>query len=122
MAYQYARAKICGYTREAEQIAETVWAYRAKTIGAPLKETKKWLNCRVRVMTELIRNKFQNNENCKQWLLCSDGKKLYEGTTDKLWATGIVLARATEIKSGKFPGQNKLGEILEKVREELKKG
>ena len=72
-------------------------------------------------MTELVRFKFKNNANCKQWLLQSENKKLYEATSDKYWATGVVLSRARDIKEGKFPGQNKLGEILERVRAELQK-
>ena len=121
VAYQYARARICGYNREAELIAESNYSYKAKSISYGFKDTKEWLNCRVKVMTDLLRFKFQNNDACKQRLVESKGKKLYEATHDKFWATGLVLSRARDIKEAKFPGQNKLGEILEKVREEVSK-
>ena len=121
IAYQYPRAKVCGYKTEADLIADCTNSYKAKSIGAPLKDTKEWLGCRVRVMTELVRLKFENNLNCKQWLLQLEGKKLYEATADKFWATGLFLSKSRDIKEGKIPGQNKLGEILEKVRTELKK-
>ena len=71
-------------------------------------------------MTELVRHKFSHNEDCKQWLLKSEKKKLYEATTDKFLATGLVLLHARDIKERKVPGQNKLGKILERVRAELK--
>ena len=72
-------------------------------------------------MTELIRYKFQNNANCKQYLIQSERKKIYEATSDKFLATGVFLSKVRDIKDGKIPGQNKQGEILEKVRAEIKK-
>ena len=120
IAYQYARAKIGGYQRVAEALVDCPCVYRAKSITSDLKDTKECLGCRIKIMTELVRLKFKNNKDCKQWLLRSGTKKLYEATVDKYWATGLVLSKAKDIKDGKFPGQNKLGEILEKVRVEIK--
>ena len=111
IAYQYARAKICGYRREAEIIAHTTCAYKAKVYTKDFNDTKEWISCRIKLMTELVRYKFSHNEDCKQWVLESGKKKLKEATTDKFWATGLVLSRARDIKEGKILGQNKLGEI-----------
>ena len=66
VAYQYARAKICNCKREAEALVDISCGYKAKSISYGIKDTKEWLNCRVKVMTDLVRFKFQQNEDCKQ--------------------------------------------------------
>ena len=53
IAYQYARAKICGYRREAELIADTTCAYKAKAYTKDFKDTKEWISRKVKLMTEL---------------------------------------------------------------------
>ena len=120
IGFQYTRAKICGYRREAEIIADTTCAYKAKKKCTRRTSRTRRNGSHAELRSwQLVCYKFSHNEDCKQWLLESGKKKLYEATTDKFWDTGLVLSRARDIKEGNLPGQNKLGEISERVRVEL---
>lgn len=80
----------------------------AKKWGRLVKLRPDWETVKVEVMTDLIRQKF-NNENYKKLLLDTLDEYIVEGNThnDTFW--GVC----------KGKGQNKLGEIIMNVRKEL---
>jgi len=83
---------------------------RAKRAGqrAPLR--KDWDEVKLRVMEILVRRKFKSHDNLKKRLLATGDEELIEGNTwnDTFW--GVCRGR----------GQNHLGKILMKIREELR--
>ena len=72
-----------------------------------------WEAVKVGIMEEIVRAKFTQNEDLKQMLLDTGDAVLEEGNTwhDICWGV--------DAKTGE--GQNHLGRILMKVREELRK-
>lgn len=70
-----------------------------------------WEKVKFDIMYEIVKAKFSQNEYLKDKLLSSGGEELIEGNTwnDTIW--GVCNGR----------GQNNLGKILMRVREELSK-
>ena len=85
---------------------------KAKALGsaAPKLDLKKWNKQKLDLMTSLCRQKFTNNFKLAKMLMMTDGCILEERNNwgDKFWGTDI---------SGN--GENHLGKILMKIREEL---
>jgi len=82
----------------------------AKKEGRRRKLRSDWDKIKFDVMYRVVTAKFSQNEDLKQKLLATGNKHLEEGNTwgDKIWGTV------------KGEGQNHLGKILMRVREELK--
>ena len=69
-----------------------------------------WREARVDIMTDIVRAKVVQHEDVKQVLLSTGSKKIVENSpVDDFWGCG---------KDGN--GQNNMGKILMKIREELK--
>ena len=118
-AFQYEKARICGAKRE-ERLIQTSGAYKAKTIGKGIKENKEWESKKVGIIYEITKEKFIQNDDMRAKLLATENLKLYEATPSKYWGCGLPMSKLNEIGEGKIPGSNKFGQILEKVRSELK--
>ena len=119
-AFQYERAKICGAKRE-ERAILTAGPYKAKAIGKSIKETKEWDSKKVEIIYDITKEKFKQNGDLRAWLLSTENLRLYEATPSKYWGCGLSMAKLNEIGEGKNPGMNKFGQILEKVRNDLRK-
>ena len=82
----------------------------AKKLGRKVQLRNDWENVKDNVMYEICKAKFSQNAELKNKLLATGDEHLEEGNTwgDKIWGTvnGI--------------GENRLGKILMKIREELK--
>lgn len=80
---------------------------RAKRMGTKLSLRKDWEEVRIEIMTDLVRQKFTNNELLKQKLIATGDQELIEGNRwgDTFWGVcnGV--------------GENHLGKILMKLRE-----
>ena len=81
----------------------------AKKLGRKLKLRNDWEQIKEEVMYECLKSKF-SNENLKEMLLQTGDAYIEEGNNhgDKIWGT----------VNGQ--GQNKLGKLLMKIREEIK--
>lgn len=75
-----------------------------------------WEKVKFNIMYEIVKAKFSQNQDLKEKLLLTGDEHLEEGNTwhDNLYGN-CSCKRCENIK-----GQNKLGKILEKVREELR--
>lgn len=84
---------------------------QAKAKGRRVQLRHDWEKVKYDIMYEICFAKFSQNEDLKEKLLATGEQHLEEGNTwgDKIWGT----------VNGK--GQNNLGKILMKVREELRK-
>jgi len=82
---------------------------KAKRLGQQITLRDGWEEMKVWVMEEIVKNKFENNADLRILLLRTGNAKLVEENTwgDKIWG----------VYDGE--GENWLGKILMKVREEL---
>jgi ribA/ribD-fused uncharacterized protein len=89
---------------------------KAKMLGNMLYMRKDWYRVRYSVMLEAVWEKFSQHEDLKNKLLETGEALLVEGNTwhDNIWGDCEC------IKCRNIEGQNYLGKILMKVREELR--
>jgi hypothetical protein len=84
--------------------------YLAKKLGRSCKARKDWNSVKAIFMEKAVRAKFTQNEKLKKFLLKSGDKILIEDSpNDYIWGCGRD-----------DTGQNLLGKILMKIREELR--
>lgn len=107
-AYQ---AQKCLNDEERWKFAELSPA-KAKGMGRRVSLRPDWEEVKVGLMTEIVRAKFTQNEYLKVMLLATGNAVLKEGNTwhDVFWGVDSKTVR----------GENHLGQILMKVREELR--
>lgn len=83
---------------------------KSKALGRKVTLREDWDEVKNRVMLEIVRNKFKQNPELKEKLIATGDAYLEEGNWwgDKTWGVcnGV--------------GENRLGKILMKVRDELK--
>jgi len=91
-------------------LAKIDTAGKAKKAGRSLQLRKDWLEVRVQVMLDILRDKFTRNVALGRWLLGTGSADLVEGNTwgDTFWG----------VYNGQ--GENKLGQALVRVRAELR--
>lgn len=93
-----------------EKIRSAPQAQKAKSLGAskefPIRHD--WDTYREEVMRKALKAKFEQNPELKQLLLSTQGRPLYEATTDPYWGQGRT-------KKGK----NRLGILLMELRDSM---
>ena len=84
----------------------------AKRKGRHVQLRPDWEKVKFNIMYEIVKAKFEQNEDLRKRLINTGDEELIEGNTwgDKIW--GKV----------KGEGQNNLGKILMRVRKELREG
>jgi N-glycosidase YbiA len=106
-AYQ---AQKCLDDKEYNEIHEAKTPRIARNLGQQVKMRKDWDSVKYSVMEECVRAKFTQDEFIRKELLATGDEELIEDSpVDSYWGCGA---------DGR--GQNMLGKILMKIREELK--
>jgi ribA/ribD-fused uncharacterized protein len=84
----------------------------AKKKGRNVKLREDWENIKIKIMTEIVRQKFENNPHLGYMLIDTYPKQLVEGNWwgDTFWGVDMK----------NHAGQNHLGKILMKIRDELR--
>ena len=88
-AFQYSKAKVSGYDREAESIRLERRPYKVKFMSRDIKGSEDWEDIAESVMKEILLVKFRANNLCRQFLLDTGNRHLFEGTGDKRWGCSI---------------------------------
>ena len=70
-------------------------------------------------MEEILRAKSDYYPLSRSALLNSMGKQIVESTQDLFWASGIPPRYSSSTKPEYYPGNNKLGYVLEQLRNDL---
>lgn len=88
----------------------------AKKMGRNCVLRSDWEKVKDKIMYEVVKAKFEQNEDLKKLLLSTKDEQLVEGTTwhDNYWGN-CTCDRCASIK-----GKNQLGKTLMKIREEFK--
>ena len=119
-AFQFLRAKILDKPLEATRIYLSRDVYYIKRAGNELGTSDIWESRKFDVMLQCLKKKFEQNEDLRALLLKSGDLELVEATPDRLWGCGATLS-SNVIRQHAWPGQNKHGQLLMAVREELRK-
>ena len=100
------------YSKEERIEFTTLEPRDAKRRGMRVRLRRDWEQVKDRIMEEIVRAKFSQNEELKEQLLATGEAQLVEGNrwNDRYWGV--------DIRSG--VGENHLGKILMKVRSELR--
>ena len=98
----------------------------AKKLGRQVKnfDDEIWSKVRYKIMYKIVLEKFSQNENLKDLILSDDfkGKDFVEGSPfDAIWGVKMDWRNPDIDNEENWEGQNLLGKVLNKVREELLK-
>ena len=119
-AIHHTRAILSKRRLEAQQILQTRDPYRVKDIGASFKASDEWEQTEDAEYDSILEDKFTRNHYCRDFLIATGNKKLFEATGDRKWACGIPLSKIDTLTATP-PGENRMGKKLERVREKIKK-
>jgi ribA/ribD-fused uncharacterized protein len=118
-AYQYTRAIALDENIIADEIMTKTEARDVKLISNKLKDNREWEMVRYDVMKDLISIKSQVCPEFKTALIESEDKYLAEATSNQYWASGLSPQLTENTHFEKYPGKNKLGQILMREREKI---
>ena len=105
----------------AQQILSATYPARQKYLGDKLKLDDTTLQTTGLIeMYNAVKAKFVQNANLKEYLLATGRLTLGEASTDSFWGIGSTLQNPQSLDTGIWAGKNNLGEILMRVRSELK--
>jgi len=115
-AYQAAK-----FDPSRREVFTSISARKAKKLGSKAELPPDWETKKVEVMEELVRQKFTRHPELRKRLLETGDAVLIEGTTwgDEFW--GVNLEKPDPSSPWGYRGRNLLGQILMKVREELRR-
>ena len=124
--FMYGKAMLFGDTEMAEKIIRVATPRDAKALGRKVHnfDADVWDENKFDIMYNAVLEKFRQNDDLREELLNSkyDGLCFVEASPyDRIWGIGYGVNEAFEEPNVHRWGQNLLGEVLNRVRFELKK-
>jgi ribA/ribD-fused uncharacterized protein len=122
-AYQYYKAMTFDDKATAAKILKAKSAQSAKAFGKKVEkyDEKVWDTKKDDVMRSIVRAKFRSNPTIREALLATGDRVLAEADPrEKYWSIGTSADTEKAKNPKKWPGQNKLGQLLMDVRTELR--
>ena len=105
----------------AEEVIQSTTPRDAKRIASDVKTPdSNWHKIKYNVMERVLQEKANCSEEFRLELLATDNKLLIEARQDLWWGSGMTYNMTTTIKPINHPGKSWLGEILMKVRNQLR--
>ena len=98
---------------------------RQKQIGKSIKnfDAHQWQSNAKDIVTPGIMSKFEQCKKCKEFLLNTGSKSIYEANPhDKFFGIGVSMFSPSVWDTTKHKGQNLMGKILEDVRSKIDTG
>lgn len=115
-AYQLTKAICAGDLDAAKKVRESETALDAKRIGNTIRDPQDWQSEKEAVMEEIVNAKVDQNPEIKTKLETINNDTIYaEGTYDMEWGTGLDVDATLHTDLKKWPGENKLGKIYQKI-------
>lgn len=117
------KAVLFGDTERADEILAATTPKECKELGRAIQGFDEviWNQHRERIVMEGCRAKFDQYDDLKQALLDTDQTLLVEASPyDRIWGIGLSEADARKTDPKEWPGQNLLGHILTRLREQYK--
>lgn len=120
---QWSKAKMFGDAETQAKILKTKSTKSVRTYGDKVKEYKEdeWNGARDNLMKIAIKAKFSQHPELRAKLLETGDKLLAEANPrEKYWTIGTSQTTSKAKDPTKWPGKNRLGELLQELRNELK--
>ena len=118
--FQSLKAETCGDKKLAYEIASEDNPHEIKRLSKKIKVTPKW-NKKEKLSTmKIVTDAKFKGDNTLGNKLASEVGHLYEAGFDSFWSSKLSLGQRDSFKQDNLPGQNNMGKILEKLRDELK--
>lgn len=117
------KAKLFKDEKSAVMIMAATEPIKCKALGRKVENFKEeiWKKENERIVLEGNRHKFTQNPNLLQKLLETEGSTLVEASPrDRLYGIGLSAKNPKALDRKTWRGKNLLGELLTKLREELK--
>ena len=121
-AYQWKYTDYIGRNDLAQEILTTKTPEKAKEIASrvPRHMQKDWHSIKIGIMEEILLEKLKKCDDFKNSLISSGEKKIVEAVkSDRHWSCGLNPKDATTTKPQFYPGENRLGLLLEQIRSTL---
>lgn len=121
--YQWSKAKKFGDAEAEKKIMKTTSSKSVKTYGDKVKDFKEdeWKEVQDQVMRTALRAKFMQHPELKAKLLETKTRPIGEANPrEKYWSIGTGADTSKAKIPSKWPGKNRLGELLVELRTELK--
>ena len=119
--YQCRKAEISGEHNMATQIMLADDPLTCKQLGDSVRVNPKWETEKVKVMKKASLHKYQQHEHLRRVLLSTGDKTLAEASPrDLFWGIGIPMRSKAKSDRSQWRGENKLGEVLMDIRDQLK--
>lgn len=122
-AMMYFKAILFSDGEAAELIMEDVDPGRQKALGRHVKNFSNtvWNENKYEIVYQVNPRKFSQNKGLRRKLFQTGDRKLVEASpVDIIWGIGLEASVADVTPEADWPGQNLLGEILTRVRDELR--
>lgn len=122
-AMMFFKAILFADEETAELIMETADPGQQKALGRRVKNFSDtvWNENKYGIVYRINLQKFSQNKGLRRKLFQTGERKLVEASpVDTVWGIGLEASVANVTPEADWPGQNLLGEILTKVREELR--
>lgn len=120
--FMYKKALLFGDLEMGLEILQTVDSSVIKQLGREIKgfDSDVWDAQKENIIYEGLYAKFSQNEDLKNLLLGTKNALLAEcAVKDKIWGIGLSMRDPNRLNPSKWRGQNLLGKLLMKVRENL---
>ena len=121
--YQWSKAKLFGDKEMETKILKTASPKSAKTYGKKVKDFKEeeWNGKKDDIMKTALRAKFTQNKEAQAKLLETHPRPIaLADPRSKYWGIGTSSETSKAKDPTKWPGKNKLGQLLEALRAELR--
>ena len=116
--FQYKKALLCGYPNLAADIANESCPYQCKSLVKKVKLNNDWKKQQEEVMRNGCSAKFLQNPELMQFLRDTEDRTIVEARSDdKFWGAGLHVNDKRFETPTKWPGKNKLGQILMDIRQ-----
>ena len=120
--FQYQKALSLEHFDIADRIIEAKTPYEAKKLGDsiyqdPSTDLTPWERVKEDVMYEILSLKYSTCAEFRSKLLGTKNKAIVEATNNRFWASGLTPSETVNTPKMNWPGENRLGQLLEELRE-----
>lgn len=118
----WSKAVLMNDLKTAEKIMSTNDPRSCKALGREVKNfnSNLWDATKEKIVYLGCYEKFNQNKDLKEKLLATEGELVEASPYDSVWGIALSEEQAKKTPPQDWPGQNLLGKILTKVREDLK--